>query len=194
MNGVIGEVLASNTSMLKAQVPVDATAPAFGAWVKVEQEGKTIYAVVSMVEQGSVMPSRQPTALGKTPEELMREMPQVLELLRTSFTAVIIAHKDADGTMRQSLPPNPAAMHGFVKPCGQDEIKAIGPPFDFLRTLVNSADTAVSTDDVLIAVLQQIRVAHEDEGYAILVEAGRTLSRLLRDDHERLQAILRRAK
>jgi hypothetical protein len=180
--------------MLKAQVPADASAPVFGAWVKVAQGDTTIYGVVSMVEQGSVMPNRQPIALGKTTEELVREMPHVLELLRTSFTAVIIAYKDDRGVIRQSLPPDPAAMHGFVEACDPEEIKSIGPPFDFLRTLVNSSDAAVFTDDLLIATLKTLMQAHEPEGYATLVQAGRTLSRLLRDDHERLQAILRRVK
>ena len=192
MSDTIGEVLASNTSSLKAQVPVGATAPAFGTWIKVTHGDATIFGVVSLVEQGSIMPSRQPTALGKTQEELMREMPQVLELLRTSFTAVIIAHQGKDGMIRQSLPPDPAAMHGFVSECSAEEIRAIGPPFDFLRTLVNSTDVSTSTDDLLIAVLGKLREAYEDEGYPMLIEAGRTLSRLMRDDHERLQAILRR--
>ncbi|MFK7844986.1 MAG: hypothetical protein AB8G77_06790 [Rhodothermales bacterium] len=195
MNTAIGEVLESNTSMLKAQVPRDAVAPAFGSWVKVTQaDGLVIYGVVGMVEQGSIMPSRKATALGKTTEELVREMPQVMELLRTSFTAIIMAFKDGNGTLRQTLPPNPAAIHGFVEACDLEDIQLLGAPFDFLRTLVQSSDTSVPIDDLMVAMLRQICEAREEDAYSILVEAGRVLSRLFRDDHERLQAILRRVQ
>ncbi len=195
MYNAIGEVLESNTSMLLAQVPRDVTPPAFGSWVRVEQEdGIVIYGVVGMVEQGSIMPSRRATALGKTTDELVREMPQVMELLRTSFKAVIVAYRDADGTIRQTLPPMPAAIHGFVTKCSEEEICSFSSPYDFLRTLVHSTDTSVPLDDLLVAVLRQISAAQEDDGYGVLIDAGRTLSRLLKDDHERLQAILRRVR
>ena len=191
----LGEVLESNTRMLKAQVPRAAAAPAFGSWIKVHQSGGiVVYGVVSMVEQGSIMPGRHTTALGKTTEELAREMPQVMELLRTSFSAVIMAYKDPQGTLRQTLPPNPVAIHGFVAACEVEEIRELAAPFDFLRTLVNSADTSVPIDDLLVAMLRQICQAHQDNAYHVLVEAGQALSRLFRDDHERLQAILRRVK
>ena len=195
VNTVIGEVLESNTTTLKAQVPANEDAPAFGGWIKVEAgSGEMLYGVVSMVEQGSVMPSRRATALGKTTDELVREMPQVMALLRTSFNAVIIAYKDKDGRIHQTLPPVPAAIHGFVKTCTLEEIQAFGAPFDFLRTLVQSSDTATPIDDLIVAILRHLCDAQPGEGYDVLVEAGRALSRLFRDDHERLQAILRRAR
>ncbi len=193
MSTVIGEVLESNTSMLKAQVPRDVEAPAFGSWIKVKQSrGIVIYGVVGMIEQGSIMRGRQTTALGKSEDELIREMPQVMELLRTSFMAVIMAYKDLNGTVRQTLSPGPAAIHGFIEACSPEDIRNIGMPFDFLRTLVNSSDTSVPIDDLIVATLREICGAREEDAYQTLVEAGRALSRLFRDDHERLQAILRR--
>jgi hypothetical protein len=52
----------------------------------------------------------------------------------------------------------------------------------------------VPVDDLLVAVLRRIYAAHGGErgGREPLVQAGRALSRLLDDDHERLQSILRR--
>ena len=194
MQEAIGEVLESNTRMLKAQVPADVTPPVFGAWIKVAPaDGSTIYGIVSLVEQGSVMPNRRTTALGKTTDELVREMPQVIALLRTSFTAVTVAYKDADGRLRQTLPPTPAPIHGFVSACSPEEVGALGMPFDYFRTLVHS-DTGVPVDDLLVATLQQIYAVQEGDGYQLLVQAGRVLSRLFQDDHERLQAILRRVQ
>lgn len=195
MQIVIGEVLESNTTTLKAQVPPDVDPPAFGAWVKVRQQpGMTIYGVVGMIEQGSLMPSRRATALGRSTDELVKEMPQVMALLRTSFTAVIIAYKDQQERLHQTLPPNPAAIHGFVEPCSKEEICAFGAPFDFLRTMVQSADTSAPVDDLIVAMLRQTCDAQPGDAYGVLVEAGRVLSRLFRDDHERLQAILRRVQ
>ncbi len=194
MEDAIGEVLESNTRMLKAEVPADITPPVFGAWIKVTPvTGPVIYGIVSLVEQGSVMPNRRTTALGKSTDELVREMPQVIALLRTSFTAVIVAYKDADGRMRQTLPPAPAPIHGFVAACTPEEISGLGMPFDYFRTLVHS-DTGVPVDDLLVATLRQIYAVQEGEGYQLLVQAGRVLSRLFQDDHERLQAILRRVQ
>ena len=194
MKDAIGEVLESNTRMLKAQVPADITPPVFGAWVKVvPPSGPVIYGIVSMVEQGSVMPNRRTTALGKSTDELVREMPQVIALLRTSFTAVIVAYKEMSGKMRQTLPPAPAPIHGFVVACTPEEVADLGMPFDYFRTLVHS-ETGVPVDDLLVATLRQIYAVQEDDGYQLLVQAGRVLSRLFQDDHERLQAILRRVQ
>ena len=89
----------------------------------------------------------------------------------------------------------PAGLHGFVYPCAADEICALGAPYDYLRTLLRNPDPAVPVDDLLVAALGQIYTAHDGgpDGQAALIEAGRALSRLLNDDHERLQSILRRA-
>ena len=70
----------------------------------------------------------------------------------------------------------------------------LGTPYDYLRTLVRHPDPAVPVDDLLVAVLQQVHGAPGGgaDGDAALLAAGRSLSRLLNDDHERLHSILRR--
>ena len=81
-----------------------------------------------------------------------------------------------------------------MAPCTDEQIRVLGAPYDFLRTLVEHPDPAVPVDDLLVAVLRRIYAAHGGErgGREPLVRAGRALSRLLDDDHERLQSILRR--
>ncbi|RMF57947.1 MAG: hypothetical protein D6746_10305 [Bacteroidetes bacterium] len=195
MDGQIAEVIASNTRSWEAEVYREAEAPAFGAWVKVAHPGGAVlYGVVSHVEMGSYEPHRRAVAFGMTPEELVREMPQVLALLRTTFRTQVLAHRDARGRLRQTFPPHPAPIHGFVQACTADEVRALGPPFDYLRTLIQSPDPAVPVDDLVVAVLRGRYEAFggETEGEADLIAAGRALSRLLDDDHERLQSILRR--
>ena len=193
---MIGEVIESNTSMLVAEVLPEAEAPALGSWVRVDDgAGGWLLGIVCQVEQGSHMPRRRAMAFGKTEDELQREMPHVMALLQTSFNALLVAHRLSDGRIRQTLPPHPAKIHQFVEVCSDAEIQQLSAPYDFLRILLASSETSVSTDELLVSVLCQMhRASGTVEGRQVLVQAGKTLSRLLRDDHERLQAILRRVE
>jgi len=190
----IGEVIESSTRQFVAEVYEDADAPAFGHWVRVEGDATVRFGLVSHVESGSYDTNREAVALGLTPEERAEEMPMVQELLRTTVRAQVLAYRDREGRVRQTLPPHPPDIHDFVEPCPDDALQALGPPFDFLRTLVEHPDPAVPVDDLLVAALRRVYAANGGEhgGREALVAAGRALSRLLDDDHERLQSILRR--
>jgi len=191
----IGEVIESSTRQFVTEVYEDATAPAFGDWVRVSGEGEgTLFGLVSHVETGSYDSSREAVALGLSPEERAEEMPMVQELLRTTVRSLVLACRDRDGRVRQTLPPHPPDIHDFVYPCTDAHVRGLNAPFDFLRTLVEHPDPAVPVDDLLVAVLRRIHTAHggEQGGREALVRAGRALGRLLDDDHERLQSILRR--
>ena len=191
----IGEVIESSTRQFVVEVYEDAEAPAFGHWVHVGGEGDTaLYGLVSHVETGSYDGNRQAVALGLSAEERAEEMPMVQELLRTTVRVQVLACRDREGRVRQTLPPHPPGIHDFVHPCTDEHVRVLDAPFDFLRTLVEHPDPAVPVDDLLVAVLRRIYDAHGGEhgGREALVAAGRALSRLLDDDHERLQSILRR--
>lgn len=192
----IGEVIASHTGLLVADVLPEKAAPALGRWVCVEDgAGGASIGVVCQVEQGSLMPRRRAVAFGMSSDELQRERPHVMALLQTSFHALPVAYREANGRIRQTLPPHPAGIHAAVALCADEDINAIAPPYDFLRILVGAPDTVFSIDDLLVAVLREMhRAAGSHRGHSVLLEAGRTLSRLLRDDHERLQSILRRVR
>ena len=191
----IAEVIESSTREVIAEVYRSETPPPFGSWVQVTQpDGTTLFGLVSHVEIGSYEPNRRAIAFGKTTEELQKEMPQVMELLRTTFRAQVIAYRDADGTLRQTLPPHPANIHAFVHACLSTDTRDLGRPYDFLRTLIRNPDPEVPVDDLIVAVLSNVYVAHGGRhgGEEELIHAGRALSRLLNDDHERLHSILRR--
>ena len=190
----IAEVIESSTRQFTAEVSREGEAPDFGTWVEVEHEnGTTLYALVSHVEHGSYDARRRAQALGMTAEELQREMPHVFELLRTTFRAQVLAFRDVEGALRQTLPPQPASIHAFVRCCTPEVVRTLGRPYDFLRTLVRHPDPAVPVDDLLVVVLSRLRAAHgSPEGEEALIEAGRTLGRLFDDDHERLHSVLRR--
>jgi hypothetical protein len=192
------EVIESSTRHFVAEVLREEDAPDFGAWTEVALgNGTTLYAVVAHVETGSVEPGRRAIALGMDRPTLRREMPQVLELIRTTFRAQVLAHRDDRGEIHQMLPPRPAALHDMVRPCSDDTVCELGDPrggFDYLRTLVRHPEQGIPTDDLLVALLRRTNRAYGagGEGKRALVHAGRALSRLLDDDHERLQSILRR--
>ena len=191
------EIIEASTRAFTAEVHDGQEAPAFGSWVEVNQAeaGHTLYGLVSHVEMGSREPGRRARAFGRSREDLRREMPQVMELLRTTFRAQVLAYRDDRDVLRQTLPPRLPSIHDFVYCCAPEAVRTLGAPYDFLRTLVQDPDPAVPTDDLLVAVLRQVRDAHgEAAGEDELVKAGRSLSRLLDDDHERLQSILRRVE
>jgi len=191
----IAEVIESSTRQFVAEVYEDMEAPAFGSWVCVEGEGQNmLFGLVSHVETGSYDSNREAVALGLSSEERAEEMPMVQELLRTTVRAQVLACRDREGHVHQTLPPHPPDIHDFVHRCADEHVRALGAPFDFLRTLVEHPDPDVPVDDLLVAVLRRTYEANgaEHGGREALVTAGRALSRLLDDDHERLQSILRR--
>lgn len=191
----IGEVIESSTRQFVAEVYDEVDSPEFGQWVCVTGDEQTeIFGLVSHVETGSYDSNREAVALGLSAEERAEELPMVQELLRTTVRAQILACKTPSGEIRQTLPPHPPDIHDFVFPCDESSVRALGAPYDFLRTLVENPEPDVPVDDLLVAVLRRIYVTHGEEhgGRDALVSAGRALSRLLDDDHERLQSILRR--
>ena len=191
MHTPIGEVVESNTSSFVAEVSRGSEVPAFGSWIEVKTpQGITLYAVISLVEYGSSMPGRRATALGKTHEELQREMPQVMELLRTAFHACVIGYAMPDGQVIQSLPPYPAGIHDFIMPCSEEARLQFGAPYDFIQLLLNAGERSTPNDELLIAALKNLFTPTPSA--QSLIAAGRVLSRALKDDHQRLQTILRR--
>lgn len=200
----VAEVIASSTREVVAEVYPEAEVPAFGSWVEVETEdGAVLYGLVSHAETGSVEPGRQAVALGAEydRDRLRREMPQLLDLIRTTVRAQILGYwdgrtrRDGQPVVRQTLPPRPAALHDRLCVCGPEAVARLAAPFDVLRTLARNPDPAVPADDLLAAALRTLYAAHGGgaDGEAVLVAAGRALATLLDDDHERLQSILRRA-
>ena len=192
---MIAEVIASNTRSFKAELAKTQEVPALGTWLQCSSnEGQWIFGVVSLVEQGSVEPNRQPVALGRTRDELQKEFPHISELLRTVITVQVLAYTGPEGMIVQGLPAQPARLHDFVHLCERETLIKLGAPYDFLRILIGYAEPSTPVDDMLVNILKQLQTCHaqSSEGYKHVVQAGRALGRLLRDDHERLQSILRR--
>ena len=183
----IGEIIESETTQFTAQARELNRAPAFGCLVRVDGT-PTIVGLVFNASTQSLEANRRPIAYGKTEDELRREQPQIFELLRTEFSVLVIGYMDGESAVHM-IPPQPARIHGFVHLCSDEEIRRCTGGVDFLRAVLGAS--GVPTDQLLIATLKKAIAAHEGDG-GYLVRAGKELSRLLSDDYDRLNSLIRR--
>jgi len=168
--------------------------PPLGSLVKTRDAPVDLYGIVYHATTGSLEPGRRPIARGKdeaSEEEIYRSSPQLLKLLRSEFSALVVGHREGDKLYRY-LPPKPARIHGFVYQCGLDEVKEFSQSFAFLNLLVNT-HLPVSTEEIVAATLRQMSQAHEDP-HSFLVAAGKELAVLLSGQFNQLKAILGRLK
>jgi hypothetical protein len=205
--GYIAEVVETATAEFLAQClePDDlsfATMPPFGSWVKAKDEdsGNQIYAVVYHVTTSPIDSVHRARALGLSLSELREQQPQIFAMLKTEFRAAIIgfqplrsSRNGATGkaelgeTVYQHLPPRPPQVHQAVYYCEPEEVVHFSQQLDFLHTLLQVSGAPV--DSLTAAAIREIyRLRQADRDW--LVQAGRTLSILLKDDYDRLRTIL----
>lgn len=147
------------------------------------------YAIVYQATTTPVDTGRKLRAYWKDEEQLKEEQPELSEwMLVTNFKAVIIGHC-MNGTMCQFLPPQPPKLLTRVNPCTAKEIHALTSRMDFLRTLSNFSNAP--TEEVVAACIREAYVAR-GEDYDFLVRAGKELAGLMKDDYDRLLAVMRR--
>lgn len=182
-----GEVVEANTRSFVAVSPRVGESPAFGNFVKTGRE-PIVYGVVSEIVTESREPGRRATAFGIPLEELRREQPHIFEILETQFQALSIAYS-RNGRIRYSLPPVPPSIHSFVYDCTREEVAELVSEDFFLRTIISSPNAPV--DDLLVSSLIYAQEARNgDKDY--IVRMGKSLSRVFKDDYERLSSVLRR--
>jgi hypothetical protein len=213
----IAEVIETATTEFLAQClePEDlnfAMMPPFGSWVKARDEdsGNQIYAVIYHVTTSPIDSVHRARALGMSLPELREQQPQIFAMLKTEFRAVIVGYQplaanrngsrngssrtelgvglDAElGEVYQHLPPRPPQVHQAVYYCEPEEIIQFSEQLDFFRTLLQINGAPV--DSLAAAALREIyRLRQADRDW--LVQAGRNLSLLLKDDYDRLRVIL----
>jgi hypothetical protein len=153
-----------------------------------------IYGVVGHAETTGMEPGRKPIARGKdeaSEEAVYESSPQLLKLLRSEFTAMVVGYQDG-GKIYQYLPPQPARIHSFVYSCQPEEVKEFSRNFGFLNILIN-ATMPIPSEELIAATLRQMSRAHDDP-HAFLVAAGKELADFLSADFIRLKNILGRLK
>lgn len=198
----IAEVIETATTEFLAQClePDDLAFPVmppFGSWVKAidEDSGNLIYAVVYHATTSPIDTVHRARALGMSLQELREQQPQIFAMLRTEFRSAIVGYRaggnpingSIGGTIYQHLPPRPPQIHQAVYACEPDEILEFSNELDFLRTLLQVGSAPV--DALTAAAIREIYQLRKADR-AWLVQAGRMLSLLLKDDYDRLRVIL----
>ncbi|MBD2104778.1 HAS-barrel domain-containing protein [Leptolyngbya sp. FACHB-261] len=190
------EVIETSTAEFMAQCldPEDLNfpqMPPFGSWVSAQDEetGNQVYAVVYHASTSPVDSIHRARALGLSLQQLREQQPQIFAMLKTEFRAAIVGFRPGNQPqlIHQHLPPRPPQIHQAVYHCATAEVVAFSDRLDFLRTLIQVAGAPV--DELTAAVIRQVYRARQLER-TWLVQAGRALSVLLKDDYDRLSAIL----
>jgi hypothetical protein len=165
--------------------PVPVSAPVLDA----ATADSTLYALVYFALTGSIEPGRRAAAYGLEEDELHRQQPQIVALLATEFSALHVGYAQ-DGRIRSHLPPRPPRLHARVWECTPAEVCALTEDTDFLRPLL--VPTGEVSPDELIAACLRSAYLYRDRDTAYLVRMGKQLAMLLREDPERLTALLRK--
>jgi len=190
----VGEVIEASTTDFVAQCYELYQLPALGSLVKTRDQEVELYGIVYHAATTSIEPGRRPIARGKdedSEEAIYRSSPQLLKLLKSEFSALVVGHRQ-DGKFYHYLPPKPARIHSFVYLCNPDDVRDFGKSFDFLNMLINTR-LPVPIDELIAACLRQMSQVYEDR-QAFLVAAGKELAILLSGEFNQLKAILGRIK
>ncbi len=190
----LAEVVATSTTEFLAQCLEPENLdfplmPAFGSWVKSQQDENSdiiAYGVVYHATTAPIDSVHRAVALGLSLKELREQQPQIFAMLRSEIKVVLVGFGSV-GNIYQHLPAQPPQIHQAVYACEQEEIENFTDELNFLRTLVQMTNAPV--DELIAAVLRNVyQVRKCDRNW--LVQAGRKLSLLLKDDYDRLGAIL----
>ncbi len=190
----VGEVIEASTTDFVAQCYELYQSPSLGSLVKTIDESVELYGIVYYATTASLEPGRRPIARGKdeaSEEEIYRSSPQLLKLLRTEFSALVVGYRENEKLYRY-LSPKPARIHGFVYLCPPDEVREFSQSFSFLNILINT-HLPVSAEELAAASLRQMSQVYEDP-HTFLVAAGKELAILVSGDFNRLKSILGKIK
>jgi hypothetical protein len=195
----IGEVIESSTTRFTAGAYELLAAPPFGALVRAvtRSESVAVYGLVYEIRTGSKEPGGRAVVRGRTysgrelfDEEIYFENPDLAEVLQTEFSALTVGFTEGD-RLYQYLPPQPPPVHYSVYECNAGELARFSEACDYFRGILFAAHAP--SDELLAAAIRAAARARPD-GRDYLVHAGRELASLLKDDYDRLAAILRRIR
>ena len=190
----IAEVIEASTTEFVAQCYELYELPPLGSLVKTIDAPVELYGIVYNATTASIEPGRRPIARGKDEKDeaaIYQSNPQLLKLLRSEFTALVVGHRQGD-KLYHYLPPKPARIHSFVYLCPTEEVREFSQSLAFLNILLRSS-LPVSVEELTGAALRQMSQAYDDKR-AFLLAAGKELAVMLSGDFNRLKAILGRIR
>ncbi len=195
----IGEIIESSTTRFTAGTYELLEAPPFGSLIRAQTRvaGMAVYGLVYEIRTGSKDPGGRAVVRGRTytgrelyDAEIYHEHPDLAEVLQTEFSAITVGFVEADH-IYQYLPPHPPPVHYSVYECDIDELTRFSDTCDFFRAVLFAYQ--IPSDELLAAAIRSAARARVDSR-AYLVHAGREAAGLLKDDYDRLTALLRRIR
>jgi len=197
----VGEIIVTTSLYLTAQrlverndgeMPRPVQPPNLGSlvWAHVPDGGR-VFAVVSFGTTAGLDAGRQAivrTRGNVVDERVYHENPQLADILRTEFTALLVGYESASGVLRRHLPPQPPPLHYAVYRASNTDVIRFSEDLRYLRLLLAS-QTPVPPEQLLAAhVREAYRARGEDAAW--LEEVARHIASLLKRDYDRLRAAL----
>lgn len=171
----------------------DPELPVFGGFCKAgAQQGKSyVIGVIYNISIEDDELTRQMAATEKPVDEELADQ-QFLRQVPVEYSVLSIGYQSNDRFI-YSLPPQPPISLASIQVMSNDEILNFTKHLDFIP-LILSADN-LPADDLLAACLRNAAsTRHGPEQTAFLIDAGRTCARLLSNDLNRLDHVLRNLK
>jgi hypothetical protein len=184
-----GRIVAASIEEYEAECFDQNGAPPLGTLMVTVDGEPAVYAAVASISTEGIDPSRPLVPHGAADEDLetvLSRNPHLPLLLRTSFTARVIASGDT-GALYHRLPDVPPPLFARVRACADEETGHFVAGLAFLEPLLAGAN---GEDEVVTAFLRRVSRSQRDAS-RFLVEAGRRLVPLLSREPDRLTAILR---
>lgn len=187
----IGEVVESSTQYFVVACYELYEGPAFGSLLKARcRDGAAeVYGIVFDVSTGSEPPGAHVQVRGSEglrDHEIYDALPDLKEIMCTRVSVLTVGFRDGTG-IRQYLPPQPPPLHYSAYACLAQEVGLFSEQLDYLRTILTAQH--VPADELAAAAVRQACACRPgDPGYAL--RAGRQVALLLKDDYDRLRAIL----
>lgn len=187
----LGEVI--ETSSVRIWVESDRLhdLPPLGSVVQVSTPGgEPIFAVVSFGQTGGIDASRRAIRRGSDEirdDEIYRQHPELSRILRTTFEARPVAFR-RDGVIVRSLPPLPPPLHYSVEPVRRADLRELTDQPRYFNLLVR-AEGEVPPEELIVAHVRCVYEARDRDAMWLEV-AAREISRLYKDDYDRLLPIL----
>ena len=201
---LVGEVVETSLTSYLAQTYKLDEPPPFGGLVRVRDRGGRceIFGAVHHIATGGIDPGRRAMTRGNgeppnSDEQVYSENPQLSRLLRTEFGVTVLGCRKLDssgqpGRITYVFPDYPPPLHYGVSLCSTQQLIEFTSESRYLRALLEAKDAPV--EELTAAVLRRGTEARGPYGRAWLVDSGRYLARLLKEDYNRLRLILEKCE
>jgi hypothetical protein len=186
----IGRVTRCSTQEFTGAVRPSALGlPRFGAFCQAQDSSGSldIIGVIHNIRVEDDPLARQMAALEDLPAEQLADAQQNRQA-PVEFSALSVGYRRA-GSYSQGLPPQPPLTLAPVRLLAGQELLQFTERFDFARLILARRD--IPAEQLLAAALRIAVQAREENGRErYLLQAGRSIARLLAGDLPRLEAVL----